>query len=170
MCVKWRHKYETRKKNQHIKCNIITQAYRSRCSSETHASSKARIAQDFSHSPARQSKLTISSLFLKTMIFDFFLSSGPFLNHNPINKPAKNNKRNFESSCISFCRTSEKRHVKISQDDTKLCQLQLSVNKSQTAHKFSAWILFASSSPTNSFSLPFRFFLFPVALHLQANM
>ena len=35
MRVKLRHKYETRKK-KHTKCNIITQAYRSRCSSETH--------------------------------------------------------------------------------------------------------------------------------------
>ena len=27
------------------------------------------------------------------MIFDFLLSSGAFLNHDPIDKPAKNNKR-----------------------------------------------------------------------------
>ena len=38
-------------------------------------------------------KLTKSSLFLKTMISDFFLSNDAFLNHNPINKSAKNNKR-----------------------------------------------------------------------------
>ena len=34
-------------------------------------------------------------------------------------------------------------------------------------HKFSTWILFAS---VNSYSTPFRFFLFSVALHLQENM
>ena len=121
-------------------------------------------------SPARRRKLTKSSLLLKTMISDFFLSSGAFLYHNPINKPAKNNKRNVDSNCISLRRSSAKRHVKISQDDTKLCQLQLSVNKSQMPHKFSTWILFASSSPINSCSLPFRLSLFPVPLHLQANM
>ena len=27
------------------------------------------------------------------MVSDFFLSSGGFFSHNPINKPAKNNKR-----------------------------------------------------------------------------
>ena len=42
-----------------------------------------------------------------------------------------------DSSCISFCRSSAKRQVKTSQDDAKLCQLQLSVNKSQILYKFS---------------------------------
>ena len=42
-----------------------------------------------------------------------------------------------DSSCISFCRSSAKRQVETSQDDAKLCQLQLSVNKSQILYKFS---------------------------------
>ena len=77
---------------------MITQAYRSRCNSETHQV----ILKDFSHSSARWSKLTKSSLFLKTMIPDFFLSSGAFLNHNTINKPAKNNKRMLIAAVFHF--------------------------------------------------------------------
>ena len=118
------------KKN--IKCNIITQAYRSRCSSETHQVIKTfRIVQQ------GEVSLTKSSLFLKTMISDFFLSSGAFLNHNPINKPAKNNKRMLISAVFNFFRSRAKRQVKTLQDDTKLCQLQLSGKKSRMLHKFS---------------------------------
>ena len=51
---------------------------------------------------ARWSKLSKSSLFFKTMISDFFLSSGAFLNHNPINKPAKNNKRMLIAAVFHF--------------------------------------------------------------------
>ena len=36
------------------------------------------------------------------MISDFFLSSGAFLNHNPINKPAKNNKRMLIAAVFHF--------------------------------------------------------------------
>ena len=57
---------------------------------------------DFFHSPARWSKLTKSSLFLKTMISDFFLSNGSFLNHNSINKPVKNNKRMLIAAVFNF--------------------------------------------------------------------
>ena len=86
-----------KKKKPHIKCNIITQAYRSRCSSETHQVIKTfRIVQQ------GEVSLTKSSLFLKTMISDFFLSSGAFLNHNPINKPAKNNKRMLIAAVFHF--------------------------------------------------------------------
>ena len=52
--------------------------------------------------PARRSKFTKSSLFLKTMISDFLLSSGVFLNQNPTNKPAKNNKRIFVGAVFHF--------------------------------------------------------------------
>ena len=47
-------------------------------------------------------KLTKSSLFLKTMIPDFFLCCGTFLNHNPVNKPAKNNKRMLIAAVFHF--------------------------------------------------------------------
>ena len=57
---------------------------------------------DFFHSPTWWSKVTKSSLFLKTMISDFFLSSGSFLNHNSINKPVKNNKRMLIAAIFNF--------------------------------------------------------------------
>ena len=62
------------KTKKNIKCNIITQAYRSRCSSEALQVIKTfRIVQ--------RVEVSFSSLFLKTMISDFFLSSGAvFLN------------------------------------------------------------------------------------------
>ena len=47
-----------------------------------------QLANPSSNFKARWSKLTKSSLFLKTMISDLFLSSVAFLNDNPINKPA----------------------------------------------------------------------------------
>ena len=61
------HEHETRKKK--FKCSIITQAYRSRCSSRE-SSSKARIAEDFSTILRIQQGeiLRIASLCLKTMI------------------------------------------------------------------------------------------------------
>ena len=43
-----------------------------------------------------------SSLFLKTMISDDFLSSGAFHNQNPVNKPAKNNKRILMAAVFHF--------------------------------------------------------------------
>ena len=65
--------------------------------------SKVRIASDSSHSPARRTKLTKGSLFfLKTMISDFFLSSGAFLNTTHVNKPAKNNKRMLIEAVFHF--------------------------------------------------------------------
>ena len=41
-------------------------------------------------------------LFVKTMIPEFFLSCGAFLNHNPVNKPAKNNKRMLIAAVFHF--------------------------------------------------------------------
>ena len=58
--------------------------------------------------PARPSKFTKSSLFLKTTISDFVLSSGIFLNQNPINKPAKNNKRILIAAVFHFVEPVQK--------------------------------------------------------------
>ena len=56
------------------------------------------------------------------------LISGAFLNQNR-NKQASNElQKILDSSCNSFCTSSRKRQLETSQDDTKLCQLQLSVN------------------------------------------
>ena len=71
------------------------------------------------------------------MIPDFSLSCGTFLNHNPVNKQAKNNKRMLIAAVFHFVDPAQKEQVKTSQDESKLCQPQLSVNKSQMLHKFS---------------------------------
>ena len=149
MCVKWRHKHEKRK---HIKCNKIIQAYRSRCSTETHRvrPESLKIFR-MVHEQGEVSLLRVA--FLNTMIPDFFLSCGTFLNNNPV-KPAKNNKRMLIAAAFYFVDPVQKDRQKKSKDDSKLCQLQLSVNKSQMLHKFSTWILFASA-PVNSYSMPF---------------
>ena len=65
------------------------------------------ITNQFNENPSGKAsckamKLTKSSLFLKTMISDFFLSNGAFLNHNPINKSAKNNKRMLIAAVFYF--------------------------------------------------------------------
>ena len=66
-------------KKKHMKCNIISQAYRSTCSWETHQVIKTfRIVQQGEGS---------------LIDFRFPFDGGAFLNHNPIIKPAKNNKR-----------------------------------------------------------------------------
>ena len=69
-------------------------SFRSRCSSETHQVIKTfRIVQQGE---------------VSTMISDFLLSSGAFLNHNPINKPAKNNKRMLIAAVFNFADPEQK--------------------------------------------------------------
>ena len=46
------------------------------------------------------------------MIPDFFLSCGAFLNHNPVNKPAKNNKRMLIAAVVHFLDPVEKDRLK----------------------------------------------------------
>ena len=90
----------TPEKQTNIKYKIITQAYRSRCSSETHQV-RPETLETFRIQQGEVSLLN-SSLFLKTMISEFFLSSGEFLNHNPINKPVKNYKRMLIAAVFHF--------------------------------------------------------------------
>ena len=123
------------------------------------------ITNQFNENPSSKAsfkamKLTKSSLFLKTMISDFFLSNGAFLNHNPINKSAKNNKRMLIAAVFYFVDAvhATERQLKASKhdtNDTKLCHLKLSEKKSQMLPKFSTVNLFASSSTVNCCSLPF---------------
>ena len=46
------------------------------------------------------------------MIPDFFLSCGTFYNHNPVNKPAKNNKRMLTAAVVHFLDPVEKDRLK----------------------------------------------------------
>ena len=68
------------------------------CSSETHQVTAESLKTDRILHQGEVSLLRVP-FFLKTMIFDFFLSSGAFLNHNPINK---NNKRMLITAVFHF--------------------------------------------------------------------
>lgn len=165
MSVKWRHKHEKRK---HIKCNKITQAYRSRCITEIHqvrpeSLKTLRIVQQGEVSLPR-----VAYFWKRGFSISFCRAAHFSTTTHETSQPRI--KKNVDSCCISLCRYSAKRQVKTLQEDidSKLCQLQLSVNKSQMLHKFSTWILFASAS-VNSYSMPFSSFSLP-SLFLQAKV
>ena len=119
------------RKKKHIK-TIIVQAYQSRCRS-WRSSNEARIAWDFQPSLYASSRGKWISSFFKTtpseIGFPMTLTSGAFLNQKRNKQTSHELQNNLDSSCISFCISSRKRQFKTSEDDTKLCQLQLSVRK-----------------------------------------
>ena len=61
--------------------------------------------------------------------FPMTLTSGALVNKKGNKQTSNELQNNLDSRCISFCTSSRKRQFKTSQDDTKLCQLQLSVSK-----------------------------------------
>ena len=77
------------------------------------------------------------SSVLKTMLseirFPMTLICGAFLNQKRNKQSSHELQKNLESNCISFCASRRKSQLKTSQDDTKLCYLQLWVNKSPDA-------------------------------------
>ena len=120
---------------------IIAQAYQSRCCF-WRSSSVPESLETFQLSYASSNGKWVSS-FLKTMSseigFPMTLRSSAFVNKKR-NKPTSHElQNNLDSSCISTCTSSRKSRFKTSQDNTKLCQLQLSVSKFPHAQKFSAW-------------------------------
>ena len=120
---------ETEKKN--TSKTIIAQAYQSRCCF-WRSSSVPESLETFQPSYASSKGKWVSS-FLKTMPseigFPMTLTSGAFVNKKRNKQTSHELQNNLDSSCISFCTPSRKRQFKTSQDDTKLCQLQLSVSK-----------------------------------------
>ena len=130
---------ETEKKN--TSKTIIAQAYQSRCCF-WRSSVVAESLETFQPSYASSKGKWVSS-FLKTMPseigFPMTLTSGAFLNQKRNKQTSHELQKNLDSSCISFCTSSRKRQLKTSQDDTKLCQLQLSVNNFPDAASISAW-------------------------------
>ena len=64
---------------------------------------------------------------------DAFRKAAPFLTKNPINRPAMSSKIFFVAAVLHFVHPVEKKQLKTLQDDTKLCQLQLSVTKFSNA-------------------------------------
>ena len=119
----------------------ISQAYQSRCCF-WRSSSVPELLETFQPSYASNKGKWVSS-FLKTMPseigFPMTLTSGAFVNKMRNKQTSHELQNNLENSCISFCTPSRKREFKTSQDDTKLCQLQLQWASFQTLHKFSAW-------------------------------
>ena len=110
---------------------IIAQAYQSRCCF-WRSSSVPESLETFQPSYASSKGKWISS-FLKTMPseigFPMTLTSGAFVNKKGNKQTSHELQNNLDSSCISFCTSSRKRHFKTSQNNTKLGQLQLLVSK-----------------------------------------
>ena len=165
--VKLRHKlcstYETRKKNNN-KCNIIIQAYRSRCSSWK-PSSKARIAKDFSTLLLIQKGEVLRVAYFWKRWFPINFCQVPhFSTKNPINRPTKNNKRILIASVFHFVDPMQEDGINIRRwhkilTDSAIFSKQVSRCCIHFPHEFS---LLASSLPVNrSCSLPFSSFAFP---------
>ena len=103
--------YETRGKN--IKCNVIIQAYRSRCSSWKPLS-KARIAKDFSTLlRTQQGEVLRVAYFWKRWFPINFCQVAHLSTKNPINKPAKNNKRILIGPVFHFVDRVQKDSINI---------------------------------------------------------
>ena len=116
---------------------IITQAYHSRCSSWK-LSSKARIAWDFWTLLRIKQGEKRERCHRKS---DFGLWQATHLSiKTPINKLAMKNRGFLIAAVFHFVHPVEKKKLKTSQVDTKLCQLHLSKWTSfKMLHKFSAW-------------------------------
>ena len=122
-------------KKKNTSKTIIAQAYQSRCCF-WRSSSVPESLETFQPSCASSKGKWVSS-FLKTMpseiVFPMTLTSGVFVNKKRNKQISHELQNNHDSSCISFCTPSRKRQFKTSQDDTKLCQLQLSIKKFRDA-------------------------------------
>ena len=96
------------KKKTNIKCNIIIQAYRSRCSSWK-PSSKARIAKDFSTLlRIQQNEVLREAYFWKRLFPITFRQAAHFSTKNPVDQPAKNNKRILIAAVFHFADAVQK--------------------------------------------------------------
>ena len=96
------------KKQTNIKCNIIIQAYRSRCS-WWKPSSKVRIAKDFS-TPLRiqQGEVLREAYYWKRWFPITFCQAAHLSTKNPIDEPAKNNKRILKAAVFHFADAVQK--------------------------------------------------------------
>ena len=110
---------------------IIAQAYQSRCCFQRSSSVPGSLETFQPSYPPSKGKRVSS--FLKTMSseigFPLTLTSGAFVKKKRNKQTSHELQNNLDSSCISFCISSRKSQFKTSQNDTKLCQFQLSVSK-----------------------------------------
>ena len=139
------HTLDFRKPKKKTWKTIIAQAYQSRWCF-WRSSSVPESLETFQPSYASSKGKWVSS-FLKTMPseirFPMTLTSCAFVNKKRNTEASHEIQNNLDSSCISFCTSCRKRQFRTSQDDTKFCQLQLSVSKFPDAavalHKFAPW-------------------------------
>ena len=158
--------WKQKNKQTNIKCNIIIQAYRSRCS-WWKPSSKVRIAKDFSTLlRIQQGEVLREAYFWKRWFPITFCQAAHFSTKNPIDEPAKNNKRILIAAVFHFADAVQK-------DGLNIRRWHKTLSASATSKQdFRCRINF----PHDSSSLPlglllfllfaFLFFLFRVALHL----
>ena len=100
---------------------IITQAYHSRCTENYQV--RPESLQTFQPSYA-SSKVKNENDTIRNEISDFTKATY-FATKNPINKLAMNNRRLLITAEFHFVHSVEKKRLKTSQFDTKLCHLQL---------------------------------------------
>ena len=100
---------------------IITQAYHSRCTENYQV--RPQSLQTFQPSYA-SSKVKNENDAIRNEISDFTKATY-FATKNPINKLAMNNRRLLITAEFHFVHSVEKKRLKTSQFDTKLCHLQL---------------------------------------------
>ena len=154
--------WKQKNKQTNIKCNIIIQAYRSRCS-WWKPSSKVRIAKDFSTLlRIQQGEVLREAYYWKRWFPITFCQAAHFSTKNPIDEPAKNNKRILIAAAFHFADAVQKDGLNIRRWHKTLSASATSKQVSRCMlHKFSTWFLFASSWPVYSCSLPFSSFSFP---------
>ena len=143
-------------KQTNIKCNIIIQAYRSRCS-WWKPSSKVRIAKDFSTLlRIQQGEVLREAYFWKRWFPITFCQAAHFSTKNPIDEPAKNNKRILIAAVFHFADAVQK-------DGLNIRRWHKSLSASATSKQvFRCCINF----PHDSSSLPLGLFIFAVCLSL----
>ena len=97
-----------------------------------------RIAWDFS-TLLRLKQGQVCKLIFENDAIPMTLTSGAFVNKKCNKQTSHELQNNLDSSCISFCTPSRKRQFKTSQDEKKLCQLQLSVRGEEKTWTRGPW-------------------------------
>ena len=143
-------------KQTNIKCNIIIQAYRSRCS-WWKPSSKVRIAKDFSTLlRIQQGEVLREAYYWKRWFPITFCQAAHFSTKNPIDEPAKNNKRILIAAVFHFADAVQK-------DGLNIRRWHKTLSASATSKQVSRCCI---NFPHDSSSLALGLFIFAVCLSL----
>ena len=143
-------------KQTNIKCNIIIQAYRLRCSSWK-PSSKARNAKDFSTLLRIQpGEVLREAYFWKRWFPITFCQAAHFSTKNPIDEPAKNNKRILIAAVFHFADAVQK-------DGWNIRRWHKTLSASATSKQVSRCFI---NFPRDSSSLALGLFILAICLSL----